>query len=127
MTRENCKALLPILQAFAEGKTIQYDETDAGGWVTLTGVSLNFDDFHPRRFRIKPEPKYRPWKPEEVPVGAQIRIITAGLRGIITSVSSVHSSMLVGQTDFKIANLHMDAEVSTDNGKTWSPCGVLEG
>ena len=59
MTREEAKQLLPIIQAFAEGKRIEYgndddwSETDTPTWST---------DFV---YRIKPEPKYRPFKSQE--------------------------------------------------------------
>lgn len=56
MTREEAKELLPIMQAFAEGKTIEYRES-GGAWKvahTPTWSSCLF-------YRIKPEPKYRPF------------------------------------------------------------------
>ena len=60
MTREEIKELLPIMQAWAEGKTIQVKEK--GRWVELC-----IDDFtrSPDRYRINPEPKYRPFKTQE--------------------------------------------------------------
>ena len=60
MTREEAKELLPIMQAFAEGKTIEYRES-GGEWKvahTPTWSSCLF-------YRIKPEPKYRPFKTKE--------------------------------------------------------------
>lgn len=60
MTREEAKELLPIMQAYAEGKTIQF--LDGGKW-----LDLYESDFYksPERYRIKPEPKYRPFKTQE--------------------------------------------------------------
>lgn len=57
MTREEAKELLPIIKAFVEGKTIQYknkvnpewEETDCPIWAKES------------KYRIKPEPKYRPF------------------------------------------------------------------
>ena len=57
MIREQAKELLPIIQAFAEGKTIQYKVK--GGWQDIDNPSFN--DL-PSEYRIKPEPKYRPFK-----------------------------------------------------------------
>lgn len=58
MNREQVKELLPIIQAFAEGKKIQSR--------CITGeTSLWWDDNNPTfeddnfEYRIKPEPKYR--------------------------------------------------------------------
>ena len=56
MTREEAKELLPIIQAFAEGKTIQFRERDI--------EEPSFDGCI-NEYRIKPEPKYRPFKTRE--------------------------------------------------------------
>ena len=62
MTREEAKEYLPIMQAFAEGKTIQYLD-DHGFWNDIkTCVSF---DYNISCYRIKPEPKYRPFKSQE--------------------------------------------------------------
>ena len=60
MTREEAKELLPIMQAYADGRTIQF--LDGGKW-----LDLYESDFYksPERYRIKPEPKYRPFKTKE--------------------------------------------------------------
>ena len=60
MTREEVKKMLPIMQAYAEGRTIQF--FDGGKWLDLCE-----SDFYesPERYRIKPEPKYRPFKTNE--------------------------------------------------------------
>ena len=61
MTREEAKELLPIIQAFADGKTIEiYD----GEWNTIPFEDPHFD-CKPSCYRIKPEPKYRPFKTKE--------------------------------------------------------------
>ena len=59
MTKEEAKELLPIIQAFAEGKTIEI--CDNRGWRYLIIGSPKFD-CEPSCYRIKPEPKYRPFK-----------------------------------------------------------------
>lgn len=61
MTREEAKELLPIIQAYAEGKTIQLLNT-YGIWENRDSITfLN----EPCRYRIKPEPKYRPFNSKE--------------------------------------------------------------
>lgn len=57
MDREKAKALLPIIQAFAEGKTIQVQEDI--DWCYL-GNDAEFN-LNPSRYRIKPSPKCRPF------------------------------------------------------------------
>ena len=60
MTREEAKEMLPIIQAWAEGKNIQF--LSDGEW-----HDINQADFtcYPDKYRIKPEPKYRPFKTQE--------------------------------------------------------------
>ena len=60
MTREEAKELLPIIQAWAEGKNIQF--LSDGEW-----HDINQADFtcYPDKYRIKPEQKYRPFKTQE--------------------------------------------------------------
>lgn len=60
MTREQAKELLPIMQAFAEGKTIEY-RGYGGAWkVAQTPTWCSH-----LCYRIKPEPKYRPFRTQE--------------------------------------------------------------
>lgn len=62
MTREEAKQLLPIIQAYAEGKTIEF--LSGGTWVAMIDTTPKFD-CEPSKYRIKPEPKYRPFKTQE--------------------------------------------------------------
>ena len=57
MTREEAKQLLPIIQAFAEGKEIQ--QTDGYDWYDLDDPDFMANG---SSYRIKPETKYRPFK-----------------------------------------------------------------
>ena len=61
MTREEAKNLLPIIQAFAEGKVIEIFD-DEIGWVKKENPKFNLN---PDFYRIKPVPKYRPFKSQE--------------------------------------------------------------
>lgn len=56
MTREEAKQLLPIIQAFAEGKEIQ--QTDGYDWYDLDDPDFMANG---NSYRIKPGPKYRPF------------------------------------------------------------------
>ena len=64
MTREQVKELLPIIQAFAEGKMIQDKIDGLTGWVDTDEINLEFEGKNILH-RIKPEPKYRPFKTKE--------------------------------------------------------------
>ena len=56
MTREEAKELLPIIQAYTEGKVIEIFD-DEIGWVEKENPKFNLN---PEFYRIKP--KYRPFK-----------------------------------------------------------------
>lgn len=61
ITREVAKELLPILKAFAEGKAIQDKIEGVTGWVDTDEINLEFEG-QKILHRIKPEPKYRPFR-----------------------------------------------------------------
>lgn len=63
MDRNQSKELLPIIQAYAEGKTIQSRciKGDTPLWYDEEDPSFD-NDFE---YRIKPESKYRPFKDSE--------------------------------------------------------------
>lgn len=61
MTREEAKKLLPIITAYAEGKEIELEDTD-GNWNNKSDLSFCRP---PECYRIKPEPKYRPFESAE--------------------------------------------------------------
>lgn len=60
MTRDEAKEMLPIIQAFAEGKDIEYRSKGFNeDWKKVTQIpALSFKSFE---YRIKPEPTYRPF------------------------------------------------------------------
>ena len=64
MTREELKEAAKVMEAYANGKKIQcnYNCQDNEGWVDTDNPSFNWDKY---AYRIKPEPKYRPFKTQE--------------------------------------------------------------
>lgn len=64
MTREEIKEAAKVMEAFANGSIIQCNGNYLGGgeWVTTDNPSFNWDRY---AYRIKPEPKYRPFKTKE--------------------------------------------------------------
>ena len=58
MNREQLKELLLIIQAAVEGKAIEFRDSDHKYWQELTVPAFNLDVY---KYRIKPEPKYRPF------------------------------------------------------------------
>ena len=64
ITREEVKELLPIMQAFAEGKAIQDKIEGVTDWVDTDEINFEYEG-QKIKHRIKPEPKYRPFKNQE--------------------------------------------------------------
>lgn len=63
MNRQQAKDLLPIIQAFAEGKTIERKRIldDESKWCEVLLPTFNINSSN---YRIKPESKYRPFANE---------------------------------------------------------------
>lgn len=65
MTREQAKELLPLIKAFAEGKTIE-ERDPHGNWKEAKNpIFTDSLIYSCVEYRIKPEPKYRPFKSKE--------------------------------------------------------------
>lgn len=61
ITSENAKKILPIIKAYSEGKIIEH-KSYKNEWSVLEELKFSDD---PSNYRIKPEPKYRPFKSVE--------------------------------------------------------------
>ena len=106
MTREEAKELLPIIQAWAEGKPIEI--CDNIGWKDLIIESPAFN-CKPSCYRIKPESKYRPFKTQEEcwnemhnhPDFGWVKRINGGYKQIMaihTDIFNKHCADFAGQT-----------------------------
>lgn len=60
MNRKEAKILMPVIQAFADGKDVE--TKTSSGWISIENMSFAGN---PDSYRIKPEPKYRPFKNAE--------------------------------------------------------------
>jgi hypothetical protein len=123
MKLSQAKEYLPIIQAAAEGKTVQsFDEGIWRDWPLeedcwfMSPASL---------YRVKPEPRLRPWKPEEVPVGALLRL-TAKTCDRFLIVGFDLGRIKYGQWHDLPDEMLRHYEHSLDGGNTWKPCGVEE-
>lgn len=67
MTREEMRKMLPIIQAYIDGKAVEYYNEHESEWVPFDKEYSFFITFFdsPEAYRIKPEPKYRPFKDAE--------------------------------------------------------------
>lgn len=122
--------LIPFYRAHRDGKCVEFRfKHREDDWLRVDGLfnGNEIEYLHSTyEFRIKPEPKLRPWRPEEVPVGAQYRGDGWNLseRRLISQV--YNNNVEVGNSTFTLNELLAMGKHSLDNGKTWHPCGVEE-
>lgn len=134
MLRENAKQFLPIITAFAEGKIIEI-KTD-GEWEAIIG-EIKFNA-NPELYRIKPEPKMRPWKLEEIPIGAIARRKTCKDLGERIAQVIIAADITNITENIPCAIMHFETknQVITENLLThwewkyahetrWNPCGIV--
>jgi hypothetical protein len=125
--------------AWAQGKRVEALRSQGEGWGLICPLGSENGKFSVRviesaggvKFRLAPEPpakKFRPWTPEEVPVGAILRTARTGqpFRWMIVAVCSDGITTCGGKTCVTQSHeiIMATCEHSLDNGKTWLPCGV---
>jgi len=114
------KECIRVMQAFVDGKEVEVREVDE--W-RRTFIPLW--QWHTNDYRIKPTATLRPWTAEEVPLGAWIKSKHDHWKSLILEVDRIGKICVYGGTIFREAALE-NHEHSTDCGKTWLPCGVME-
>ena len=113
MTREQTIEAILIMQAYVDGKEVEYEHPN-GIWMLTPTPCWNWNS---GEYRIKPTPVFRPWTADEVPLGAWMRFKRNPQDRVLLGWVSVQSDR----------DLWLDErEHSTDGGKTWSACGVVE-
>ena len=114
MNREQTIEAIRIMQAYVGGKEVECWDRGLEGWETTNNPSWNWMDCI---FRIKPTAKLRPWTADEVPLGAWMRNREyPKTRWLINRTSSEENRK----------DWCKNYEHSTDGGKNWLPCGVME-
>lgn len=126
MTREEARQLLPIIKAFSEGRVIQMKTVDKG-WQDIHFASF---DSATKDYRIKPEPKYRPFKDAEECWQEMIKhqpfgwLKCVGCCYNIVSVSNIDVSMANVSGD--IVTLRFCDVMESDTFADGTPFGILE-
>ena len=110
MTREQAKKLLPIIQAWAEGKNIQFLSDDE--W-----HDINQADFtcYPDKYRIKLEPKYRPFKTQEECWNEMLKHQPFGWLKSIRKQEKVHIGRVFEVKDFAFITLSINEGINNDS------------
>ena len=126
--KEEVKSVMNIIQAFADGKTIQAIDPYEDEWVDQ--AALNFKALFEGQYRIKPEHTYRQFKDAEECWQEMLNHHPFGwLKGDkcfynIVSVSNIDVSMANVSGDIVILNF---SDVMEDNTfADGTPFGILE-
>ena len=127
MTRDRIKELLPVITAFAEGKTIEV-KNSKNEWNEMDDPYFDGD---PKAYRIKPESKYRPFKNAEEcwkemqkhqPFG-WIKSKDCSTTNIFIPISGVENEDITVANGISFAyNDFLECYVFADD----APCGIKE-
>lgn len=126
--KEEVKSVMNIIQAFADGKTIQAIDPYEDEWVDQAG--LNFEALFDGQYRIKPETKYRPFANAEECWKEMLNHQPFGwLKGDkcfynIVSVSNIDVSM--ANVSFDIVTLDFSEVIKYNTFADGTPFGVKE-
>ena len=112
MTREKAKELLPIIQAFAEGKSMQRVNS-LGVRSDVTGDVLFY--CNPEDYRIKPEPEYRPFKAQEECWQEMMKHQPFGWLKSIRKQEKVHIGRVFEVKDYVLITLSINEDINNDS------------
>ena len=113
MNIEQTIEAIRIMQAFVDGKEVEF-KWMSKDWNSTDKPEWNWSAYD---YRIKPTATLRPWTADEVPLGAWMRFkLIPSERYLITQST----------LSLPLQQWFQDREHSTDGGKTWLPCGVVE-
>jgi hypothetical protein len=114
MNIEETKEAIRVMQAYVDGKEVEAF-SPCQKWERVTTPRWGWDD---TQYRIKHTLSLRPWTADEVPLGCQLRS---------KSYHPDHRSMIIQSGNSMTREGWLTCyEHSTDGGKTWLPCGVME-
>lgn len=117
---------LKLVEAFWDGR-LEYN--DYGLWRAAKCSPTNERDS--TLYRIKPEPKLRPWKPEEVPLGAWYMHEIGGMPWFVDRIYPAGVKFAGNDVLYPFEQLaeqfhHAMPSEMLGSKNPWKPCGVSE-
>ena len=106
MTREEAKRRAELYSALADGKIIQILNME-GNWVDVEVKKLNYIP-ETLKFRIKPEPKYRPFKTQEECWNEMLKHQPFGWLKSIKKQEKVHIGRVFDAPDYVLITLSIN-------------------
>lgn len=110
LTREVIKDFQSIVQAWVEGKTIQYNFDE--GWRDANIEHLLGDI---SKYRIKPEPKYRPFKNQEECWQEMLKHQPFGWLKSIRKQEKVHIGRVFEVKDYVLITLSINEGINNNS------------
>ena len=118
MTREQAKRWLPVITAFAEGKTIQLRECQ-NNWDDLTCGDVKFDG---TEYRVKPKQKLRAWNVNDDILG--MKVCYKKNKNMQSLIAAKDDNYIAIAAHCFVTYEKLLTDYEQLDG---SPCGVMEG
>ena len=117
MNRKEAAELLPIIKAYAEGRIIESSSiTDVSkAWREVTEFPVGMIKYF--KFRIKPEPKYRPFKDAEECWNEMLKHQPFGW---VKDKEDVHHRVLITAVDDDTCGMSLNGNAA------WSLSGIMD-
>ena len=113
LTREEAKRRAELYSALAKGKSVQVQGID-GSWVDVDIDKLNYFIETPI-FRIKPEPKYRPFESQEECWNEMLKHQPFGWLKSIKKQEKVHIGRVFEVKDFALITLSINESINNNS------------
>ena len=113
MTTEEIREAAKVMEAYANGKKIQCNDNHLGNgeWVTTDNPSFNWDKY---AYRIKPEPRYRPFKSQEECWNEMLKHQPFGWLKSIRKQEKVHIGRVFEVKDFALITLSINEGINNN-------------
>ena len=112
MSREEIKELLPIMQAWAEGKIIQFRKKGTVEWVDLYEDDLRVSSAY--HYRIKSEPRYKIFKSQEECWNEMLKHKPFGWLKSIRKQEKVHIGRVFEVKDYVLITLSINEGINNN-------------
>lgn len=121
--QSNLRAYEHVMRTGDDKDIQRYSSEDGWSLPQLNSTKL----LATQKYRIKPSPKWRAWRSEEVPVvGFLVKGKSIPFAAVVILFDSMTSFLYTRESRHSLLEAFECLLHSTDNGKTWNPCGILE-
>ena len=128
MTRKEARELLPLIQAYAEGKTIQY-KNYLKGWQDINKIEGISFIIPLKDYRIKPESKYRPFQSQEECWNEMLKHQSLGwvrYDDSITAIQNIAPEGITVNDGIKTSNFYFEECLMNMKFADGTPFGIKE-